>query len=95
MIVLRSIFQNHLVFNCLCGHVGKVAVRDLLLKYGGGTTVDAVEKAALCSRCRGKDITSTQIIYIGSSDLAMYSLDTLKENKDFQFDSQLGSHEVI
>ena len=39
MIVLRSIYQNHLVFNCLCGHVGKVAVKDLMLKYGGDTTV--------------------------------------------------------
>ena len=71
MIVLRSIYQNHLVFNCLCGHVGKVAVQDLMLKYGGDTTVDAVEKAARCSRCRGKNITSTQIIYVGNSELAM------------------------
>ena len=83
MIVLRSICQNHLVFNCHCGHVGKVAVRDLMLKYGGDTTVDAVEKAARCSRCRGKNITSTQIIYVGSSELAMYSSHTPKDNKDF------------
>ena len=54
MIVLRSIYQNHLVFYCLCGHVGKVAVKDLMLKYGGDTTVEAVEKAARCSRCKGK-----------------------------------------
>ena len=83
MIVLRSIHQNHLVFNCLCGHVGKVAVQDLMLKYGEDTTVDAVEKAARCSRCRGKNITSTQIIYVGSSELAMYSSHTPKDNKDF------------
>ena len=54
MIVVRSIYQNHLVFNCLCVHVGKVAVKDLMLKYGGDTTVEAVERAAWCSRCRGK-----------------------------------------
>ena len=95
MIVLRSIYQNHLVFNCLCGHVGKVAVKELMLNYGVDTTVEAVEKAARCSRYRGKNITSTQIIYVGSSELAMYSLHTPKDNKDFQFDSQLGSHEVI
>ena len=95
MIVLRSIYQNHLVFNCLCGHVGKVAVRDLMLKYGGDTTVDGVEKAARCSRCRGKNITSTQIIYVGSSELAMYSSQTPKEYKDFKFDSQFGSHGVV
>ncbi len=83
MIVLRSIHQNHLVFNCLCGHVGKVAVQDLMLKYGRDTTVDAVEKAARCSRCRGKNITSTQIIYVGNSELAMYNAYTPKDNKDY------------
>ena len=83
MIVLRSIHQNHLVFNCLCGHVGKVAVQDLMLKYGRDTTVDAVEKAARCSRCRGKNITSTQIIYVGNSELAMYNTHTPKDNKDY------------
>ena len=70
------------MFNCLCGHVGKVAVRDLMLKYGGDTTVDAVEKAARCSRCRGKNITSTQIIYVGNSELAMYNSHTPEDNKD-------------
>ena len=65
MVTLRSIYQNHLVFNCHCGHVGKVAVKDLMLKYGGDTTVEAVEKAARCSRCRGKNVTSTQIIHVG------------------------------
>ena len=83
MSVLRSVFQNHLVFNCWCGHVGKVAVKDLMLKYGGDMTVEAVERAARCSRCRGKNISSTQIIYVGSSKLAMYSSHTPKDNKDF------------
>lgn len=83
MITLRSIYQNHLVFNCHCGHVGKVAVKDLMLKYGGDTTVGAVERAARCSRCRGKNITGTQIIYVGRSELAMYSSHTPKDNKDF------------
>ena len=83
MIVLRSIYQNHLVFYCLSGHVGKVAVKDLMLKYGGDTTVEAVEKAARCSRCKGKNITSTQITYVGSSELAMSSSHTRKDNKNF------------
>ena len=83
MIVLRSIYQNHLVFYCLCGHVGKVAVKDLMLKYGGDTTVEAVEKAARCSRCKGKNITSTQNTYVGSSELAMSSSHTPKDNKNF------------
>ena len=76
MIILRSIYQNHLMFNFICGHVEKVAVRDLMLKYGGGTTVDANEKAAICGRCMGNNITNTQIIYVGSSELAMHSSHT-------------------
>ena len=81
MIVLRSIYQNHLLLNCLCGHVGKVTVKDLITKYGADITVDAVEKAARCSRCKGQNITSTQIIYIGRSELAMSSAPTSKGNK--------------
>ena len=64
------------MFNFLCGHVEKLAVRDLMLKYGGGTTVYANEKAAICIRCMGKNIASTQIIYLGSSELAMHSSHT-------------------
>ena len=83
MIVLSSIYQNYLVFNCHCGHVGKVAVKDLMLKYVGDSTLEAVEKPARCSRCRGKNVTSTQIIYGGNSERAMYNLHTPKDNKDF------------
>ena len=83
MIVLQSIYQNLLVFNCHCGHVGKVAVKDLMLKYSGGTAVEATEKAARCSRWRGKNITSTQIIYVGNSERAMYRSRTPKDKKGF------------
>ena len=76
MIVLRLIYQNHLVFNCHRGHVGKVAVRDLLLKCGGDKTVEAVENSARYSRCRGKNIVSTRLIYVGNSELAAYSVYT-------------------
>ena len=69
------------MFNCHCGHVAKVAVRDLLLKYGGDTTVEAVVKAARCSLCRSKNISSTQIICVGNSDLATHSSHTPEDNK--------------
>ena len=84
MIVLRSIYQNHLVLNCLCSHVGKVAVKDLMPKYGEDTTVGAVEKAARCSRCRGKNISSIRIIYIGNSELAMYNSHSPKKIRIFR-----------
>ena len=38
---------------------------------GGDVDVDAVERAALCSRCKCKSITGTQIIYVGGSHNAM------------------------
>ena len=82
-IVLRSIYQNHLVLNCLCGHVGKVVVKDLMLKYAGDATVRAIDNVARYNRCRGKNITSTQIIYVGNIEPAMYNSDTPKEIKDF------------
>ena len=81
--VLRSIYQNRLVFNCLCSHVDKVAAQDLMLKYGGDTTIAAVEKAVRCSRCRGKNITSTQIFYAGDSKIAMYASHTPIDYNDF------------
>ena len=71
------------MFNCHCSHAGKVAVQELMLKCDRHTTVEAVEKAARCSRCRGKNITSTQIIYIGKSELAMYNSHMPEDNKDF------------
>ncbi len=73
MIVVRSIYQNHLVFNCHCGHVGKVAIRDLIFKHVADTTMEVDEKVARHSFRRGKNSTSTHIIYVGNSELAMYS----------------------
>ena len=60
-----------------------MAVQDLMLKYGGDTTVEAIEKVARFSRCGDKNILSTQIIYFGNSELAMYNLRVSKDNKDF------------
>ena len=71
------------MFNCLCRHVDKVAVQDLMLKYGGDTTIAAVEKVVRGSRCRGKNITSTQIIHVGNIKTSMYILHTSIDYKDF------------
>ena len=71
MVNLSSIHQNHIVLNCRCGHVGIIAVADIVKVHGGDVDVDAVERAALCSRCKCKSITGTQIIYVGGSHDAM------------------------
>ena len=80
---LSSIDQNHLVLNCSCGHVGEISVQGLIEVYGGDVDVDAIERAARCSKCRGKSIASVQIIYIGGGFAAMHSSHTPKNNKDW------------
>ena len=82
MIALSSIAQNHIVLNCRCGHVGMIAVADLIEVYGGDVDVDAVERVARCSKCKSKGITSTQIIYVGSNGIALQSADNRLEDKD-------------
>ena len=82
MILLSSIPTNHIVLNCRCSHVGMIAVADLIEVHGGDVDVDAVERAARCSRCKTKSITSTQIIYVGSSGIALQSADNLLPSKD-------------
>ena len=82
MILLSSIPKNHIVLNFRCGHVGMICVADLIEAYGGDVDVDAVERAARCSKCKTKSITSTQIIYVGSSGIALQSADNGLPKKD-------------
>ena len=70
MTLLLSIPEHHLVLNCRCGHVGQISVAELIGVHGGDVSVDAVERAAKCSRCKMKGFARMQIIYIGSSDRA-------------------------
>ena len=81
MTKLSSIPDNHLVLNCRCGHVGQIAVSDLMEVYGGDVSVGVVERAAQCSRCKTKSITSMQIIYVGSSEIALLGCET-KQSDD-------------
>jgi hypothetical protein len=58
------------------------AVADIFDIYGGDVDVDAVERAARCSKCKSKGITSTQIIHVGSSGIALQSATNRLPNKD-------------
>ena len=82
MATLSSIANNHLVLNCRCGHVGQIAVSDLIEVHGGDVSVDAIERAARCRRCRKKSITCMQIIDIGSSGTALQGCDTQQNAHD-------------
>ena len=46
MTKLSLIPDNHLVLNCRCGHVGQIAVLDLMEVYGGDASVGVAEWAA-------------------------------------------------
>ena len=46
MTKLSSIPDKHLVLNCRCGHVGQIAVSDLMEVYGGDASVGVVSRAA-------------------------------------------------
>ena len=83
MTKLFSISDNHLVLNCRCVHVGQIAVADLIEVYGGDVEVVAVERAARCSRCKAKNIASSQIIYVGGSFEALSSGYTEKDTKNY------------
>ena len=72
MIKLSSIHQNHLVLNCRCGHVGQISVQDLIEVFGEDEDVDAVERAAQCTKCKGKSISSVKVICIEGSFDAMH-----------------------
>ena len=76
MILLSSILKNHIVLNCRCGHVGMICVADLIVVYGGNVDVGTMESEAHCSKCKTKSIDSTQIIYVGSSRIALQSADS-------------------
>ena len=79
-----SIHQNHIVLNCSCSHVGMIAVADLIEVYGGDVDVDAVGRAARCSRCKTKGITDMQIIYVGGSGEAMRTGGQSNSNYEFK-----------
>ena len=61
-----------------------IAVADPIEVHGGDVDVDAVERAARCSRCKTKSITSisTQIIFVGNSGIALQSADNLLPDKN-------------
>ena len=59
-----------------------IAVADPYQVCGGDVDVDAVERAARCSKCKIKSITSTQIIYVGSIGIALQGADNRLPKKD-------------
>ena len=82
MTLLWSIRNNHIVLNCRCGHVGIIAVHELIDVLGEAVELAVVERSARCSRCGCKRISSVQIIYVGASEDALVGTDTKPEDDE-------------
>ena len=80
MTLLWSIRNNHIVLNCRCGHVGIIAVQELIDVLGEDVELDVVERSARCSSCGFKRISNVQIIYVGASEYALLGIDTKPED---------------
>ena len=61
-----------------------VPLKELTKVYLGELTFDAVVKAARCSSCKGKSISSAELIYVSNSEVAMDSSHTLKKIRTFK-----------
>ena len=82
MALLWSIRNNQIVLNCRCGHVGIIAVQELIDVLGQDFELDAVERSARCSSCGFKRISNAQIIYVGASEYALLGADTKPEDDE-------------
>ena len=71
MTLLWSIRNNHIVLNCRCGHVGIIAVQELIDVLGEDVELDVFERSARCSSCGFKRISNVQTIYVGASEYAL------------------------
>ena len=58
MTLLWSIRNNHIVLNCRCGHVGIIALQELIDVLGEDVELDVVERSARCNSCGFKRISS-------------------------------------
>ena len=61
-----------------------MAVAVLIEVYGGLVFIDAVGRAARCSRCYTDGITDMQIVYVGGNNEAMRSSGQANSNYKFK-----------
>ena len=71
MTELQSISNNHIPFECACGHTAKVPVSLFIEKYGKDAILNDVVKNARCTRCKIKGNAESRIILVGGSGEAM------------------------
>ena len=71
MTELQSMSNNHILFDCACGHSAKMPVSLFIEKYGKDAILNDVVKNARCTRCKIKGNAESRIILVGGSGEAM------------------------
>ena len=66
-----SIRNNYILLNCRCGHVGIIAVQELIDVLGEDVELDVVEH-----------LSNVQIIYVEASEYALQGADTKPEDDE-------------
>ena len=82
MTLLWSIRNNDIVLSCRSGHVGIIAVQELIDVLGEDVELDLVERSAQCSSCGFKRISNVQISYVGASEYPLQGADTKPEDDE-------------
>jgi hypothetical protein len=62
---LATITNNHISFECKCGHTSLILVTAFIEKFGREAEVSAVVAKACCSRCRIKNDAESGIVFVG------------------------------
>jgi hypothetical protein len=68
---LATITNNHISFECKCGHTSLIPVTAFIAKFGQEAELNEVVTKARCSRCRIKNNAESRIVFVGGSGQAM------------------------
>ena len=76
---LVTITNNHIGFECKCGHTSLIPVTAFIEKFGREAELNEVVQKARCSRCRIKNNAESRIVFVGGSGQAMLGTATRQE----------------
>jgi len=79
---LATITNNHISFECICGHTSLVPVIAFIEKFGREAELNDVVAKARCSHCRIKNQAESRIVFVGGSGQAMLGTATRQETKE-------------
>jgi hypothetical protein len=71
---LATITNNHISFECKCGHTSLILVTAFIEKFGREAEVSAVVAKACCSRCRIKNDAESGIVFVGGGVRQCFAL---------------------